>query len=581
MNDQKIKFPEELNKAERLEFLNYLLQILQSNSSQSEACMSSNDNQDSRLVDEKVDYNHILFPILSEITLTALNTDNPKSIRQIQAIFDNGVDQLQKIINRYADSSELETKLNKLFTSIETKITKVITKDYPHLKNIIHQPPNLENRLFDNNKHQILPSVLPMKTSTLCQLRDDFWQQNDSDGIAYYRQESSHSSDNFIEHYISSRKDIQVLPWDSARQIIDKFGFNTVLLQLLLAAHAVKCDRPWESQFSLSGTDIIRELGWDKRTDIPLHAKLLELANTAFALDCLLIKAVWEKPNQRKGKRLVTIDTSRMWNIQVRMIGQMDLAGNVDTPEELYITVRPGLWTQGFINSGNANSQDALYQFGYLAQDVMKMNPYHNELALRLAIHLTLDSQTEQILEYRVRELLEIAIPKSKIELACQDRDRKYKLKQQWDRAIAKLIELGWEIEFDKETYPEGIQPGSDVRNQHGYIERLLNAKIYIKSMFPQRVDVNRPLPNLLMPELPPPISSQPTFKPTPTQVPVAIEDIPNFNIRSARTAKKLTQRELAVAVGVSQSLVAQWERGARSIDDKHLIKLKQILNIS
>jgi DNA-binding transcriptional regulator YiaG len=581
MNDQKIKFPEELTEAERLEFLNYLLQILQINSSQSRACVSSNDDRDSHPVDEKVDYNHILFPILSEITLTVLNTDNPKSARQLQTIFDDGADRLQKMIGRYADSPELETKLNKLFNSIEIKITKIITKDYPQLNNRVHQAPNFKNRLFENNKYQILPSVLPMKTSTLCQLRDDFWQQSHSDGIAYYRQESSHSSDNFIEHYISSRKDIQVLPWDSARQIIDKFGFNTVLLQLLLAAHAVKCDRPWDSQFSLSGTDIIRELGWDKRTDIPLHAKLLELANTAFALDCLLIKAVWEEPNQRKGKRSVTIDTSRMWNIQVRMIGQMDLAGKVDSPKELYITVRPGLWTQGFINSGNKNSQDALYQFGYLAQDVMKMNPYHNELALRLAIHLTLDSHAEQILEYRVRELLEIAIPKSKIELDCQDRDRKYKLKQQWDRAIAKLIELGWEIEFDKETYPEGIQPGSDVRNQHGYIERLLNAKIYIKSMFPQRGDVSCQLPNLLMPELPPPISSQPTVKPTPMQVPVAIEDIPNFNIRAARTAKKLTQRELAVTMGVSQSLVAQWERGAKSIDDKHLIKLKQILNIS
>lgn len=573
MNDQKIKLSEQLNEAERLEFLNYLLQILQKNSSQS--------NQDSHPVKEKVGDDRILFPILSEITLTSLNNDNPKSARQLQTIFDDGVNKLQRIIDCYSTSPELASKLNKLFDSIEIKINKVIIKNYPHLKNKDDRAPNLKNRLFENSQHQLFPSVLPMKTSTLCQLRDDFWQQNDSDKIAYYRQESSHTSDNFIEHYISSSKDIQVLPWNSAKQIIDKFGFNTVLLQLLFAAHAVKCERPWDSQFSLSGTDIIRELGWDKRTDIPLHAKLLELANTAFALDCLLIKAVWEKSNQRKGKRSVSIETSRMWNIQVKMTGQMDLAGNVDRPEELYITVRPGLWTQGFINSGDINSQDALYQFGYLAQDVMKMNPYHNELALRLAIHLTLDSHIEQVLEYRVRELLEIAIPKAKIELACQGKEQKYKLKLKWDRAIAKLIELGWEIEFDTETYPEEIQPGSDVRNQRGYIERLLNAKIYIKSMFPQRADVSCQLPNLLMPELPPLIGSQPTFKPIPVQVPVAIEDIPNFNIRAAREAKKLTQRELAVAVGVSQSLVAQWERGARSIDDKHLIKLKQILDVS
>ena len=192
MNDQKIKFPEQLNEAERLEFLNYLLQTLQNNSSQSD--------RDSHAVDDKLDYNCILFPILSEITLTSLNNDNPKSARQLQTIFDDGVNRLQKIIDCYSTSPELASKLNNLFDSIEIKVNKVIIRNYPHLKDKIDRAPNLENRLFENSQHQLFPSVLPMKTSTLCQLRDDFWQQNDSDGIAYYRQESSHSSDNFIEH---------------------------------------------------------------------------------------------------------------------------------------------------------------------------------------------------------------------------------------------------------------------------------------------------------------------------------------------------------------------------------------------
>lgn len=268
-----------------------------------------------------------------------------------------------------------------------------------------------------------------MKTSTLCQLRDDFWQQSSSNDIAYYRQESNTNSNNYIEHYISSSEDIQILPWDSARQITDKFGFNTVLLQLLFAAHAVKCPQPWKSEFSLSGTEIIKELGWDKRTDIPLHSKLLELANTSFALDCLLIKAVWEDPRRKKGKTTVTIDTSRMWNVRVQMTGQMDMQGNVERPEDLHISVRPGMWTKGFID-GSTDSQDALYQFGYLAQDVLKMNPYQNELALRLAIHLTLDSHFERMTEYHVRDLLEIAMPKYKIDLVSSEKDRKYSSRQ-------------------------------------------------------------------------------------------------------------------------------------------------------
>jgi DNA-binding XRE family transcriptional regulator len=580
MNAQKIKFPEQLNEAKRLEFLNYLLQILQNNSSQSEARASSNDGRDSDPVDEKVDYNYILFPILSEITLTDLNNDNPKSVRQLQTIFDDGVDRLQKIIDKYATSPELETRLNKLFDSIEAKITKIITKDFSQLKDRSHQPPNLENRLFENSKYQILPAALPMKTSTLCQLRDDFWQQDNSNGIAYYRQESHANSNNYIEHYISSSEDIQVLPWDSARQIIDKFGFNTVLLQLLFAAHAVKCPRPWESEFSLSGKDIIKELGWENRTDISLHSKLLELANTSFALDCLLIKAVWENPNQKKGKKRVTIDTSRMWNVRVQMTGQMDLEGNVKNPEDLHITVRPGMWTKGFMDGGK-HSQDALYQFGYLAQDVIKINPYHNELALRLAIHLTLDSHADRVTEYRVRDLLEIAMPKYKIDLAGNDRKRKHKLKEQWDRAIGKLIELGWVIEFDDESYPPEIRPDSDIKkHQRSYLEKLLDAKVYIRSTFPQKVDIDRHLYDLVPAELPPllieskPASKLKTFE---TQTQVAT---PNLDLRQARERKGWTQRQLAAELQVSQSLVAQWERGNRSIDDKNMAKLQAKLGL-
>ena len=579
MNDQKIKFPEQLNEAERLEFLNYLLQILQSNSSQSEACTSPNDERDSHAVDDKLDYNCILFSLLSEINLTSPN-NNLKSVKQLQTIFDDGVARLQKIIDKYVTSPELETRLNKLFDSIETKMTKVITRDIPQLKDRVYQPPNLENRLFENSKYQILPAALPMKTSTLCQLRDDFWQQDNSNGIAYYRQESHVNSNNYIEHYISSSEDIQVLPWDSARQIIDKFGFNTVLLQLLFAAHAVKCLRPWESEFSLSGKDIIKELGWENRTDISLHSKLLELANTSFALDCLLIKAVWENPNHKKGKKRVTIDTSRMWNVRVQMTGQMDLEGNVKNPEDLHISVRPGMWTKGFMDGGK-HSQDALYQFGYLAQDVIKINPYHNELALRLAIHLTLDSHADRVTEYRVRDLLEIAMPKYKIDLAGNDRKRKHKLKEQWDRAIGKLTELGWVIEFDDHSYPPEIRPDSDIkRHQHSYLEKLLDAKVYIRSTFPQKVDIDKHLHDLVPAELPPllieskPASKLKNFK---TQTHVAT---PNLDLRQARENKGWTQRQLAAELQVSQSLVAQWERGNRSIDEKNMVKLQTMLGL-
>jgi DNA-binding XRE family transcriptional regulator len=579
MAAKKIEDSQELTQAQRLEYLNRSLENLR--------LTLTEYFQDIRFnyIESNQKSDRLQNPPESQITIDKLSLTNinleQELTDRLQEIITDNILQIERNLDNYKTSDELEANIYKIHERVEIQINDLIGVHYPQLKNKIYQPLKFEPQLFANNKHQVLPATLPMKTSTLCQLRDDFWQQDGSNGVAYYRQESKTNSKNYIEHYISSSEDIQILPWDSARQIIDKFGFNTVLLQLLFAAHAVKCARPWESQFFLSGTDIIRELGWDKRTDVSLATKLLELANTAFALDCLLIKAVWEDPRSKKGKTRVAIDTSRMWNVRVKLIGQMDLSGNVESPDELYLTVRPGLWTQEFVN-GNCTTQDALYQFGYLAQDVLKMNPYQNELALRLAIHLTLDSHVDRATEYRVGDLLEIALPKYKSDLASNDKDRKYKLKQHWDRALVKLMELGWIVEFDDETYPQEIRPNSETKkNQRGYMEKLIAAKIYIRSMLPHKADLSCRLLDRSAPDLPPlliesrPSSKLKTFKSAPTK---AI--IPNLDLKAARSAKGWTQRELAAELEVSQSLVAQWERGNRSIDEKNLKKLQVKLDL-
>ena len=172
-------------------------------------------------------------------------------------------------------------------------------------------------------------------------------------------------------------------------------------------------------------------------------------------------------------------------------------------------------------------------------------------------------------------------MPKYKIDLAGNDRKRKHKLKEQWDRAIGKLTELGWVIEFDDHSYPPEIRPDSDIkRHQHSYLEKLLDAKVYIRSTFPQKVDIDKHLHDLVPAELPPllieskPASKLKNFK---TQTHVAT---PNLDLRQARENKGWTQRQLAAELQVSQSLVAQWERGNRSIDEKNMVKLQTMLGL-
>ncbi|MBD2105153.1 hypothetical protein [Leptolyngbya sp. FACHB-261] len=115
------------------------------------------------------------------------------------------------------------------------------------------------------------------------------------------------------------------LPWDAAEKIINNFGFNTVKLQLILAAHAMNQEEPWSGSFTLSGEDVIRNLGWSNRKDISLSQKLSELVGCAFALDCLLVKVEWKEGQISRHKTQVTVQTSRMWNISISATGQKTL----------------------------------------------------------------------------------------------------------------------------------------------------------------------------------------------------------------------------------------------------------------
>ncbi|MGB5712079.1 MAG: hypothetical protein WBM44_14360, partial [Waterburya sp.] len=246
-----------------------------------------------------------------------------------------------------------------------------------------------------------LPSAAVMFSSMEACTRKDLWQK-DGDGIAYLRHKAKTNLKNYIEHYISSPGDITLLPWNEAQQIIDKFGFTTAKLHLIFAAHAMTQERPWESQFNLKVSDIIKEIGWNRNHKKSKTEKLREIATTAFALDCLLVKAVWIEGKNYKGQIIASAPVGRMWNVYVKPIGQYNLEGRIDNPDDIYLTVQPGLWTRDFLNKAGATSRQALYQFGYLAKQVLAIDPYHNELALRLAIYLTLDSRVRRNGRYRV-----------------------------------------------------------------------------------------------------------------------------------------------------------------------------------
>ncbi|MBF2080330.1 MAG: hypothetical protein IGR76_17900, partial [Synechococcales cyanobacterium T60_A2020_003] len=238
----------------------------------------------------------------------------------------------------------------------------------------------------------VLPTSIPIASSIRAQLRPDLWTE-DANRVAVFQYRSKSNPQNYIEHYITNPGDIALLPWEAAEQIINKFGFDTVKLQLIFAARAMEEEEPWKTTFTLRATDIIKLLGWDRNHSTNLPDKRNAIATTAYALSCLLVKSVWI---EGYGRRKVDASTpiGRMWDVLIEPHGQFDwVTGKIEKPDEVYITVSPGLWTKNFLNRAGSKAKQALHQFGYLAKDILRIDPYHNELALRLAIQLTLDAR--------------------------------------------------------------------------------------------------------------------------------------------------------------------------------------------
>jgi DNA-binding transcriptional regulator YiaG len=460
---------------------------------------------------------------------------------------------LRQAAERLSESFEslaaLSTNITKVFEDLEAKSTSDSTYS------------EVESSLFQSESFTTIPTSVAMVSSIYAQLRKDLWQK-DQNGLGYFLHRAKGNPNNYVEHYISSPGDVEILPWEQAEQIIDKFGFTTVKLHLLFAAHTMSQAEPWRSGFVLKGTSILKELGWDKRTDLPLHTKLNEIAKAAFILDCLLVRTVWVEGRGKQGRLDASTPTGRMWTVVIDSHGQLDVDGKISHPEEIYFGVQPGMIFERFLNRAGSKLREALYQFGYLAQEVLKIDPYHDELALRLAIHMTMDSRIHPSGKYQVGTLLETIMPKAIIDNARKDSRRAFDLKKRWDKALLLLMQLDWSVEFD-ESYLEAIRPNHKGRNPKGYFETLLAAGITIKP--------KAPIPELISAKTEPK-RIQPKIKPPPT--------LTGEQIRQAREGKKWNQRKLAGWMGVSQSLVNHWEKGKRTPSPDQEARLRLVLNI-
>ena len=274
------------------------------------------------------------------------------------------------------------------------------------------QAPSPELPLFQSRAVAPVATGGPMLSSAQALLRRDLWTKND-DGKPVYRRRFSQGR--VIEHYITTADPTsqypEALAGEAAWQIVEQFGIPTAYLHLVFAAHAAAQPSPWQGLFRLQGSDLIKTLGMERRTDVPKPEKPRELAKQAELLGSVGVWVVW-----REGKRDLNVRASRMWDVALDIHGQDGRGGAGAIPSELTLTVRPGLWTEKFLNRAGRDAGLALRQFGYLAQATLRINPYHEELAAKLAVYLTIMSRLRAT--YRVQNLLAAVEPEATLQAA-------------------------------------------------------------------------------------------------------------------------------------------------------------------
>lgn len=347
-----------------------------------------------------------------------------------------------------------------------------------------------------------IPSEFPVlsredpigQLSFVDQLQADLWQ-SDARSIAYLRYHAKHNRNHYLEHYIASPGDLEMLPWEAAEQILHKFGLNAVKLHFILAAHAIQQTAPWHSPFTLSANATIAMMGWQQS-----HTALHQVSSLTYALSCLLVKFVCTD-GQTTPPTGIHTPVGKLWEVLIAPQGEFDwTTGQIEAPDQVQLMVRSGLWTTFFQQTASLTA--ALHQFGQLALQLLRLDAYSHDLTLRLVIHLMLDTRIRASNPnphvYQVKSLLETLLSEAVVQQAQTSMERGQALFADWSQALRLLAQLGWGADRQSASseaelasglglylspYPRWLDPEQNIRKPRGWVNTWLEQKLMVKPL--------------------------------------------------------------------------------------------------
>jgi DNA-binding transcriptional regulator YiaG len=384
----------------------------------------------------------------------------------------------------------------------------------------------------------------------------------------------------YLEHYLTRPQDLAVLPWELLTQLKQKFGLAVVQLQFLWAAHAMSQTNPKNNTFTLKISDIREQLDWPVRSaqispdiDTPDPLALI------MQLGKLKILSIWmtdPRSSQVEAFRL----SGSPWEVLSDVRGNLDwTTGQLSHPEQIYVTIRPGLWVSRLLELGGLTVEHSLRDLGNLALTLLRLDYCKEPLLLSLLIYLMfrealLNDQDARPIE-SVKDLLTAALPYPSDTVWTIQPESALTFLDVWHRSLEALLVLGWRPSEGNLPHQYSDFYGSSCPDW------LLNAhqkpEDWVAQWLALPIQLKPPLvgeTGTLSQQNPSPISGE-TSK---YSVRLRFDRLTGSEVRSARKALHLTQSQLADALHVHQSLIAKIEAGHRSVSDDLEQSLRKVL---
>lgn len=235
------------------------------------------------------------------------------------------------------------------------------------------------------------------------------------------------------------------------------FDVRSACLHVLYAACATTLAQPWNESFRISDRQISGYLGLDRRRDLNRQEKLALLERLVLQSSQLRVAAHWLSQGQIPA---FDFPESALWQILELDYHWQDDSQRVATGFTLQ--VRPGRWSEHFLNREGSRDRTAFYQTTGLNPDWLETaarNWQRHPGVLRSMLWLLFKFRMGSQRPLRVSTLMQVAYGNAKLDKAERHRDTRKRCIRTFERDLEVLAEAGLVPQFDPDSYPVEMQP--------------------------------------------------------------------------------------------------------------------------